>query len=164
MLSDKDALVLIVDTGFKVNDSNFKPRAIFSREKVVSFFNVSQYVPDSEIREKLQEFGAELKSPIKRKMHPGTEVANGTRNDTNTDNPENDDMNDTEAEDEYTDDVNGDDDNMEQNDVDEDDKDEHFKENAKKDTNVTDSSEQPTSGVDNDNDVLDLMTGDEHSN
>ncbi|CAG2201194.1 unnamed protein product [Mytilus edulis] len=78
-LTDKDALDLIVDTGFKVNDSNFKPRAIFSRDKVVSFFNVSHYVPDSEIREKLLEFGVTLKSPIKRKMHPGTDVANGTR-------------------------------------------------------------------------------------
>ncbi|VDI63785.1 Hypothetical predicted protein [Mytilus galloprovincialis] len=64
-LTDKDALDLIVDTGFKVNDSNFKPRAIFSRDKVVSFFNVSHYVPDSEIREKLQEFGVTLKSPIR---------------------------------------------------------------------------------------------------
>ncbi|CAG2241714.1 unnamed protein product [Mytilus edulis] len=78
-LTDKDALDLIVDTGFKVNDSNFIPRAIFSRDKVVSFFNVSHYVPDTEIREKLLEFGVILKSPIKRKMHPGTDVANGTR-------------------------------------------------------------------------------------
>ncbi|CAC5407197.1 unnamed protein product [Mytilus coruscus] len=75
----KDALDLVVDTGFKVGEAIYKPNAIFSRDKVVSFFNVSHYGTDSEIRDKLLEFGAEVKSPIKKKMYPGTNVDNGTR-------------------------------------------------------------------------------------
>ncbi|XP_063406257.1 protein PFC0760c-like [Mytilus trossulus] len=214
-LTDKDTLDLIVDTGFKVNDSNFIPRAIFSRDKVVIFFNVSHYVPDSEISEKLMEFGVILKSPIKRKMHPGTDVANGTRGEnenettnndtendtnannsrsetnsdipereTNTEQQENDGMKENEAGDEHTDGANGDVDNMEQSDDDDDNtaksdgeddddtmeesnadddaKDEQFDENAKKDNDVTVSDEKKMSGVDNDE--LDLMTDDEHSN
>ena len=46
---------------------------------MVSFLNVSYYVPDSEIKEKLEDFGAELITPIRRRMHPGTQIADGTR-------------------------------------------------------------------------------------
>ena len=78
-LNAKDAVELICDTGFEVNKAKFKPNAVYSREKLVSFLNVSYYVPDEEIVKKLQEFGAELKTPIKRRKHPGTNVADGTR-------------------------------------------------------------------------------------
>ncbi|CAC5423394.1 unnamed protein product [Mytilus coruscus] len=73
-LIDKEALDLVVDTGLKVGEANYKPYAIFSRDKVVSFFNVYHYVPDSEIRDKLLEFGAEVKSQIKNKMYPMVHV------------------------------------------------------------------------------------------
>lgn len=78
-LSGKDAVDLITDTGFKVNDTKFSPNAVFSKEKLVSFLNVSYYVPDEEIRTKLEDFGAELITPIKRRMHPTTKIADGTR-------------------------------------------------------------------------------------
>ena len=93
-------------------------------------------------------------------------------------------MKENEAGDEHTDGANGDVDNMEQSDDDDDNtaksdgeddddtmeesnadddaKDEQFVENAKKDNDVTVSDEKQMSGVDNDE--LDLMTDDEHSN
>ncbi|CAC5415420.1 unnamed protein product [Mytilus coruscus] len=46
---------------------------------MVSFLNVSYYVTDEEITKKLEDFGAELISPIKRRMHPDTTIADGTR-------------------------------------------------------------------------------------
>ncbi|CAG2241705.1 unnamed protein product [Mytilus edulis] len=119
--------------------------------------------------------------------------ANNSRNETNSDIPEretnteqqeNDGMKENEAGDEHTDGANGDVDNMEQSDDDDDNtaksdgeddddtmeesnadddaKDEQFDENAKKDNDVTVSDEKQMSGVDNDE--LDLMTDDEHSN
>ena len=78
-LKENDSVELICDTGFEVKGSKFKPNAVFSRERMVSFLNVSYYVPDEEIRKKLEEFGAELVTPIKRRMHPGTQTADGTR-------------------------------------------------------------------------------------
>ena len=78
-LNAKDAVDLICDTGFEVNHIKFKPSAVYSREKLVSFLNVSYYVPDEEITKKLVEFGAELVTPIRRRMHPGTNIADGTR-------------------------------------------------------------------------------------
>ncbi|CAC5423470.1 unnamed protein product [Mytilus coruscus] len=70
---------------------------------------------------------------------------------TNTEHQENDGMNENEAEDRHMDGANGDDDNMEQSDDDDDN-------TAKSDV----SDEKQMSGVDNDE--LDLMTEDEHSN
>ncbi|XP_071137048.1 uncharacterized protein [Mytilus edulis] len=102
---------------------------------------------------------------------------------TNTEHQENDGMNENETEDEHTDGVNGngdnmkqsddeddntaksdgdDDDTMEESDADDDAKDEQFDENSKKDNNVTVCDEKQMTGVDNDE--LDLMTDNEHSN
>ena len=77
--NDNDAQTLVCEMGFQVGDTKYKPSAIFSRERVVSFLNVSHYVPDSEIVTKLEEFGAELITDIKRKTYPGTQIADGTR-------------------------------------------------------------------------------------
>ena len=78
-LKQTDAVELLVDTGFKVESKSFKPKQIFSEQKVVSFFNVSHYVADSEITDKLVNLGLEVKSSMKRNVHPGTQVENGTR-------------------------------------------------------------------------------------
>ncbi|CAC5411983.1 unnamed protein product [Mytilus coruscus] len=48
-LKEIEAVDLICDTGFKVNNETFKPNAVFSKEKMVSFLNVSYYVTDEEI-------------------------------------------------------------------------------------------------------------------
>ncbi|CAC5385394.1 unnamed protein product [Mytilus coruscus] len=78
-LKELEAVDLLCDTGFKVNNVKFKPNAVFSKQKMVSFLNVSYYVTDEEITKKLEDFGAELISPIKLRMHPGTTIADGTR-------------------------------------------------------------------------------------
>lgn len=78
-LSDQNAIDLIVDTGFEHKDKTYKPRAIFSKMRVVSFFNVSHYTPDDEITDKLEALGIELKSPLQRKVYDNTKVADGTR-------------------------------------------------------------------------------------
>ncbi|CAC5391800.1 unnamed protein product [Mytilus coruscus] len=78
-LKELETVDLLCDTGFKVNNVKFKPNAVFSKQKMVSFLNVSYYVTDEEITKKLEDFGAELISPIKRRMHPGTTIADGTR-------------------------------------------------------------------------------------
>ena len=78
-LLDYDALELICDTGFKIKNNTFKPNAIFSKEKLVSFLNVSYYVTDEEITKKLTDAGLELVTSLKRRMYPGTSVADGTR-------------------------------------------------------------------------------------
>ncbi|CAC5405814.1 unnamed protein product [Mytilus coruscus] len=48
-LKEIEAVDLVCDTGFKVNNETFKPNAVFSKEKMVSFLNVSCYVTDEEI-------------------------------------------------------------------------------------------------------------------
>ncbi|CAC5374202.1 unnamed protein product [Mytilus coruscus] len=78
-LNENDSVDLICDTGFKIGDRNFKPNAIFSKERLVSFLKVSYYVLDKEIEDKLEAFGATLISPIRRRMYPGTQIADGTR-------------------------------------------------------------------------------------
>ncbi|CAC5423429.1 unnamed protein product [Mytilus coruscus] len=78
-LKELEAVDLLCDTMFKVNNVKFKPNPVFSKQKTVSFLNVSYYVTDEEITKKLEDFGAELISPIKRRMHPGTTIADGTR-------------------------------------------------------------------------------------
>ncbi|VDI63783.1 Hypothetical predicted protein [Mytilus galloprovincialis] len=78
-LKELEAVDLLCDTGFKVNNVKFQPNAVFSKQKMVSLLNVSYYVTDDELTKKLEDFGAELISPIKRRMHPGTTIADGTR-------------------------------------------------------------------------------------
>ncbi len=65
--------------GFVVNDVRYTPEALVARTKVVSFKNVSHYIEDDEITERLREWGLTLKSPIKRKTYKDSNVANGTR-------------------------------------------------------------------------------------
>ncbi|CAC5397715.1 unnamed protein product [Mytilus coruscus] len=89
-LTDKDALDLIVDTGFKVNDSNFKPRSYFSQNDINA--NNSKNETNSDIPE----------------------------HETNTEHQENDGMNENEAGRRHADGANDGDDNMEQSDDDDD--------------------------------------------
>ena len=54
-------------------------KELASDELVVSFLNLPNYTDDGEILQKLRGWGVEAISPIKRRMWPGTDVADGTR-------------------------------------------------------------------------------------
>lgn len=54
-------------------------KEINSSETVVSFLNLPTYVLDEEITRKLQDWGVTVASTIKRRMWPGTDIADGTR-------------------------------------------------------------------------------------
>lgn len=65
--------------GFKIGETRVHVREISNDELVVSFLNLPYYVDDTEIQAKLQGWGVSAVSPIKRRMWPGTKVADGTR-------------------------------------------------------------------------------------
>ena len=65
--------------GFKIGDNRIHARELTNDELVVSFLNLPFYIGDAEILEKLKGWGVSAASPIKRRMWPGTNVADGTR-------------------------------------------------------------------------------------
>lgn len=69
----------LCNSPFQVSGKRFQCHAVYSKERVVSFLHLPAFIPDSDIFKKLQEFGVEVKSDIKRRFYPGTEVADGTR-------------------------------------------------------------------------------------
>lgn len=65
--------------GLKIKDSRIMGKELGNDELVVSFINLPTYIEDEEILEKLKEWGVKAISPIKRRMWPGTSIADGTR-------------------------------------------------------------------------------------
>uniref|UniRef100_A0A3B3IIS5 CCHC-type domain-containing protein n=1 Tax=Oryzias latipes TaxID=8090 RepID=A0A3B3IIS5_ORYLA len=65
--------------GFKIGNTTVQGRSISNDELVVSFLGLPAYVTDEEILEKLEGWRVSAVSPIKRRMWPGTSVADGTR-------------------------------------------------------------------------------------
>ncbi len=65
--------------GFKIKNSRILAKELANDELVVSFLNLPTYIEDELIEKKLLEWGVNVVSPIKRKMWPGTEIADGTR-------------------------------------------------------------------------------------
>ena len=65
--------------GFKMGETRVHARELVNDELVVSFLNLPFYISDGDILEKLQLWGVSAASPIKRRMWPGTNVADGTR-------------------------------------------------------------------------------------
>ena len=65
--------------GFKIGDVEVLGRELVTDEMVVSFLNLPVYISDTEIESKLLGWGVSAASPIKRRMWPGTQVADGTR-------------------------------------------------------------------------------------
>uniref|UniRef100_A0A3B3IAP2 CCHC-type domain-containing protein n=1 Tax=Oryzias latipes TaxID=8090 RepID=A0A3B3IAP2_ORYLA len=65
--------------GFKIGNTTVQGRSISNDELVVSFLGLPAYVTDEEILEKLEGWRVPAVSPIKRRMWPGTSVADGTR-------------------------------------------------------------------------------------
>ena len=65
--------------GFKIGDTVVVASQLANDEMVVSFLNLPAYIEDNEILEKLRGWGVQAASPIRRRMWPGTRIADGTR-------------------------------------------------------------------------------------
>ena len=65
--------------GIRVKGAVVHARDIMNNELVVSFINLPVYLKDRIIVEKLEEWGVKPMSAIKRRMWPGTDIADGTR-------------------------------------------------------------------------------------
>lgn len=65
--------------GFKIKDSCVMAKDLSHDELVVSFLNLPTYISDEDIINKLTRWGVTAVSTIKRRMWPGTEIADGTR-------------------------------------------------------------------------------------
>lgn len=65
--------------GIRIKKSTIIAKEIRNDELVVSFLNLPTYIVDRVILLKLAEWGVKAISPIKRRMWPGTDVADGTR-------------------------------------------------------------------------------------
>lgn len=65
--------------GFRVGETRIHGREVTSDELVVSFMGLPAYIEDEEITAKLQFWGVSAVSAVRRKMWPGTDIADGTR-------------------------------------------------------------------------------------
>lgn len=65
--------------GFKIKNSLIIGKEIENDEMVVSFLNLPTYIEDEIILEKLNDWGVRAISTIKRRMWPGTMIADRTR-------------------------------------------------------------------------------------
>lgn len=65
--------------GLKIKSCRIMAKEMSNDELVVSFLSLPIYIEDQEILNKLKEWGVKAVSPIKRRMWPGTEIAEGTR-------------------------------------------------------------------------------------
>ena len=74
-LSGKNKLM----DGFKIRGVSIIAKELTSDETVVSFLELPAYTTDNDVILKLQGWGVSAASPIKRRMWPGTNIADGTR-------------------------------------------------------------------------------------
>ena len=65
--------------GFKIRNTRIIAKELCNDELVVSFLTLPAYIPDEEILDKLSGWGVRALSSIKRRMWPGTNIADGTR-------------------------------------------------------------------------------------
>ena len=65
--------------GFKIRGVSIIAKELTSDETVVSFLELPAYTTDNDVILKLQGWGVSAASPIKRRMWPGTNIADGTR-------------------------------------------------------------------------------------
>lgn len=68
-----------LDEGLMIKEKLCEIRRLQTREYVVSFIHLPAYIGDSEILDKLQTWGVTPASIIKRRVYPGTDIADGTR-------------------------------------------------------------------------------------
>lgn len=77
MESEKECEILL--NGLMINGEECEMKKLCATEKMVSFLNLPSYIQDEEIQQKLSNWGVTPILPIRRKYHPGTMVADGTR-------------------------------------------------------------------------------------
>lgn len=65
--------------GFKIGNTRVMAKELTNDELVVSFLGLPAYTTDVEILGKLHGWGVSATSPIRRRMWPGTRIADGTR-------------------------------------------------------------------------------------
>ena len=65
--------------GFKIGNCNIFVKDLCNDELMVSFLNLPAYITDEEILQKLEGWGVSAASAIRRRMWPGTQIADGTR-------------------------------------------------------------------------------------
>lgn len=65
--------------GLRIKNSRVMAKEVDNMEMVVSFLGLPMYIQDEEILRKLSEWGVKAVSRVKRRMWPGTEIADGTR-------------------------------------------------------------------------------------
>lgn len=65
--------------GFKIGQTRVLAHEVHNDELVVSFLNLPAYISDEEIIGKLHGWGVSVTSAIRRRMWPGTNIADGTR-------------------------------------------------------------------------------------
>lgn len=77
-VSDQETSELLAG-GIEIDGKTYSCMEVSSRTVVVSFIHLPGYVSNKEIYDKLWSYGVEPMSDIKRRFHPGTNVADGTR-------------------------------------------------------------------------------------
>ncbi|KAL0147142.1 hypothetical protein M9458_057666 [Cirrhinus mrigala] len=77
-MEDEDGKEKLLD-GLKIKESRILAKEVNNDELIVSFLGLPAYIEDGEILEKLQDWGVTAISQIKRRMWPGTDIADGTR-------------------------------------------------------------------------------------
>ncbi|RXN17935.1 Gag poly [Labeo rohita] len=77
-MNNEEAKMKLMD-GLRVQGVMVHARDIINNDMVVSFINLPVYLEDEKILSKLQEWGVRPLSPIKRRVWPGTNTADGTR-------------------------------------------------------------------------------------
>ncbi len=68
-----------LDKGLIIKGKLCEIRKLKTREYVVSFIHLPAYIEDSEILNKLENWGVTPASEIRRRVYPGTDIADGTR-------------------------------------------------------------------------------------
>ncbi len=65
--------------GLRIKKSRVMAKEVDCMEMVVSFLGLPTYIQDEEILRKLSDWGVKAASRVKRRMWPGTDIADGTR-------------------------------------------------------------------------------------
>ena len=78
-VANGDAADELSNGPFVIGSTRYNCKAIYSKDRVVSFMHLPVFISDDVIRDKLEAYNVELKSPIKQHMYDGTSVTDGTR-------------------------------------------------------------------------------------
>uniref|UniRef100_A0A8C5GE18 CCHC-type domain-containing protein n=1 Tax=Gouania willdenowi TaxID=441366 RepID=A0A8C5GE18_GOUWI len=77
-MANEEATRKLLD-GFRIGEVRVHARELCSKEMVVSFLGMPAYITDEVILAKLIGWGVAAVSDVKRRMWPGTQIADGTR-------------------------------------------------------------------------------------